>query len=503
MIAVLPELILVLSALGVAAAAAAPLPREGSGQAASATSGKNDVRLLAPLAALTLCSALLALSPPPHAGPRLPDLPGCRPDALARYGKVLLALVFLVLQVAAVSRNRGWPAAGPGPGRAALLPLFLLALMVEVEATNLWLLIAAFVCAVVTLHRILEPERRAGRGLAVRRRRLWAGLAAGGLMALGAGWLLGLCGTSECADIAPCRTEPDLLILRLVAVLFLAAGPLLQLGIPPLLLLPPTTARSGKAAGLSGESAVGLALLPGVAALIALIRLPPLLPPEAAAAPLPAAPGLAALWCGALGALTGKRLRDVFVFLAIAQTGGALLALTPGGDATDAAGNTGLALYALSAEIPALCAAALALACRPRPARPGGPKRFQTPRDLQGLAFRDPLSTGVLTCGLAALAALPPFSGFMARFLTLTRMAQAGQGLLALLGALGSLLALAACLKALRPLYSPAPPNAPKDDAPPSLFVQALGLVMVLGLVLPGLLPARCLALLEALARTP
>ena len=111
--------------------------------------------------------------------------------------------------------------------------------------------------------------------------------------------------------------------------------------------------------------------------------------------------------------------------------------------------------------------------------------------DLHGLSKEQPALAFILATGLFSLAGIPPFAGFMAKFLVLTEALNAGHLLVVVLAAINTAIAIFYYLRVVRAAYT-----VDRDAAdapafsPPSLLTFAAGIVLVCGIILAGILPA-------------
>jgi NADH-quinone oxidoreductase subunit N len=94
-----------------------------------------------------------------------------------------------------------------------------------------------------------------------------------------------------------------------------------------------------------------------------------------------------------------------------------------------------------------------------------------------------------LAVGLFGLAGIPPFVGFMGKFMVLTSALRGGQLLVVCLAALNTAIAIFYYLNVVKAAYTAEPESRPLVVAAPS--VQATGLILVAAIVLFGVLPSR------------
>jgi NADH-quinone oxidoreductase subunit N len=78
---------------------------------------------------------------------------------------------------------------------------------------------------------------------------------------------------------------------------------------------------------------------------------------------------------------------------------------------------------------------------------------------LVGLGARQPWRTFGLALALLSLAGTPPLAGFFGEFAVGAQLSRSGYFWLLALGVLGGILSAAAVLRALRPMFTLAPPD--------------------------------------------
>lgn len=115
--------------------------------------------------------------------------------------------------------------------------------------------------------------------------------------------------------------------------------------------------------------------------------------------------------------------------------------------------------------------------------------------NLKGLFHRRPYAAIAIAIAMLSLAGLPPFPGFIAKFLVFKNVIEAGYTLYAVLGLVGSYLGIYFYLRVVQFLFmSPEPAGTPRA-APVALAVGAGALCLVAGLVM-AILPGWVLGLL-------
>ena len=433
------------------------------------------VALLGPVCgAAVLVAAVLAL------GAEGRPFSGYALSGFSQLGKLLLA-VPLFAQLVACGRLPGIAPRFRALHQGLLL-LGAFCMMILCGADNLALFVAALLLG--GLGMALLPLLREGRARgAFRNIAEWAPAAVAALLGLGGLVCLGILGGGfELSALARDMPPPPKWAL---------AGFAFAL-IPPLCLMalwPPQGRLPERCRAAALESAGALAVLPGIAGLLALLRLLPCLPPGHGpfVSAFFALLGLLALFSGSLRAQDEDGLKPFLAWQGISRSGCVLLALVPLAPASG-----GLALYV------ALCSALTASACWLALSGAGGRNADPRLADLRGLMRAQPARAGLL-----ALGALGP-AGFMTTFLLLAALARAGRPLVAAATGLGAVLAFAPCLRLARALCEPHELKSGDDarDLPPlGPAAFAVGVTLILALLLLGVLPARFLELADRAAQ--
>ena len=110
--------------------------------------------------------------------------------------------------------------------------------------------------------------------------------------------------------------------------------------------------------------------------------------------------------------------------------------------------------------------------------------------DLSGLHKRSPLMAFTLAVGLFALAGIPPFVGFMGKFMLLTGALKEGYLLVVILAAINTAIAIYYYLSVVRVTYCSDPEDR-GDVAAPSMLINATSVVLLAAIVFMGVSPQR------------
>ncbi|MBU1232476.1 MAG: NADH-quinone oxidoreductase subunit N, partial [Proteobacteria bacterium] len=109
--------------------------------------------------------------------------------------------------------------------------------------------------------------------------------------------------------------------------------------------------------------------------------------------------------------------------------------------------------------------------------------------DLSGLYKRSPLMAFTLAVGLFALAGIPPFVGFMGKFMILTSALKEGYLLLVILAAINTAIAIFYYLSVVRVTFCSDPEE--RVNISSSLLTNATSVFLLLVIVIMGVTPQR------------
>ena len=311
------------------------------------------------------------------------------------------------------------------------------------------------------------------------------GVMATGFMLYGMSLLFGLTGSTYLKDIVAFLAKGSLQPTALVAVLLVLAGFFYKLAVFPLHFWVPDVYQ-----GASNETAAFVATLPKFGAVALLIRF--LAVPTGHAAflvDLMAVLALCSMFYGNLSALVQKDIKRMLGFSGIAHAGFVLLGLL----ALNRDGY-GVAIYYIAGYVLMNLACFLVISTV---SKNGENLRIE---DFNGLYRRQPVLAFVLAVGLFGLAGIPPFVGFMAKFLILTSALRADHLLVVCLAAINTAIALYYYLSVVKAAYTAEPEGQGQIDVHPA--IQLTGVVLVLAIILLGVLPARLIDFASTVAHT-
>ncbi len=109
--------------------------------------------------------------------------------------------------------------------------------------------------------------------------------------------------------------------------------------------------------------------------------------------------------------------------------------------------------------------------------------------DLSGLHKRSPLMAFTLAVGLFALAGIPPFVGFMGKFMLLTGALKEGYLVLVILAAINTAIAIFYYLSVVRVTYCSDPEE--RVSVTPPMMTNVASVFLLLVIVIMGVTPQR------------
>ena len=314
------------------------------------------------------------------------------------------------------------------------------------------------------------------------------GVIATGLMLFGMSYLFGLTGTTDIAQIIKYFQQGGIPPVAVVAYLLVLCGFFFKLALFPFHFWVPDVYE-----GAANETTSFIATLPKIAAVAILVRFMQMVPAGQGNffVTLFAVIALASMFYGNLCALVQTDVKRLLGFSGIAHAGFVALALL-----TLKEEGYGLAVYYISAY------ALMNLACFVVICAVSKRGENLHIDDLHGLSKEQPILAFVLATGLFGLAGIPPFAGFMGKFLILTDAMQAGHRLIVVLAAINTAIAIYYYLSLVRAAYAVEKKSAAETSEGPSILLTATAVVLVLAIILAGLLPSKLIDLATAVVRS-
>jgi len=231
--------------------------------------------------------------------------------------------------------------------------------------------------------------------------------------------------------------------------------------------------------GASNETTAYVATLPKLGAVALLIRFVPMIGDNAQfVAALFMVLALASMFYGNLSALVQSDIKRMLGFSGISHAGFVLLGLL-----TMEGTGYGLSVYYITGYVLMNLACFLVIA---NVSDKGENLRID---DLGGLYRREPVLALVLTVGFFALAGIPPFVGFMGKFMLLTNALAKGYLWLVILAALNTAIAIYYYLSAVKAAYTTEVEHAEPVEV--NTLTRSVGVALVVLIVLAGVFPSQ------------
>jgi len=120
--------------------------------------------------------------------------------------------------------------------------------------------------------------------------------------------------------------------------------------------------------------------------------------------------------------------------------------------------------------------------------------------DLSGLHKRAPLLALTLGVGMFALAGIPPFAGFMGKFMLLTTALNQGYVALVIIAAINTAISIYYYLSVVRVTYSTDPDGLPPVHV--DLMTRAASIILMVIIIVLGIAPARLMDLASSAVHT-
>ena len=268
---------------------------------------------------------------------------------------------------------------------------------------------------------------------------LFFGVASSGIMLFGISWIFGLTGTTYMSGILPVLHTVSSQPVGVMALVMLLCGMFFKLAVFPFHFWTPDVYQ-----GASNETTAFISSLPKVAAVAVLARFCALAAPDSIALPtLLTVLSVCSMFYGNLTALVQKDVKRMLGFSGIAHAGYILLGMV-----TLKAWGFGTALYYGIGYLFMMLAAFLVLYTV---APNGGNVNV---KNLNGLSRRSPLLAFIMTVSMFALAGIPPFAGFMGKFMLLTSAFKSGYVLLVVIAAINTAIGIYYYLQVVRAVYA-------------------------------------------------
>jgi len=311
------------------------------------------------------------------------------------------------------------------------------------------------------------------------------GVMATGIMLFGMSYLFGLTGTTYLVDLLPRLHGIAAQPAAVVGIIMVMAGFFFKLGLFPFHFWLPDVYQ-----GASNETTAFIAAVPKLAAVALLIRGAALLSPDGAAAGnLLGALAVISMFYGNLLALVQKDIKRMLGFSGIAHAGYIMLGillLKDSGFANSVYYIIGYLIMNLAGFL-VICSVA-------------DKGENLLIEDLTGLHKRAPLLAVILAVSMFALAGIPPFVGFMAKFMLLAGALKHGYLTLVIMAAINTAISIYYYLSVVRVAYCASSDNS--EIIPVSGMVKAVGILLVVIIIAMGVAPSTILEMANEAVRT-
>ncbi|WP_243438889.1 NADH-quinone oxidoreductase subunit N [Fundidesulfovibrio soli] len=298
------------------------------------------------------------------------------------------------------------------------------------------------------------------------------GVVATGIMLFGMSYVFGLTGTTYLYKLLPAMHAVMGQPVAWVALIMMLCGFLFKLAVFPFHFWSPDVYQ-----GASNDTTAFIASIPKVAAVAILARFCALSTPETQAVITTlTALSIASMFYGNLVALVQTDIKRMLGFSGIAHAGYILL-----GFVTMQALGFATALYYVAGYLVMMLAAFLVI-CTVSPTGAN-----VTIKDLNGLHKRSPLLAFTLAVSMFALAGIPPFVGFMGKFMLLTGAYKAGHLMLVIMAAINTAISIYYYLQVVRAIYTVPPQSEASIGLEPG--VQVASVFLLAAIIALGLAP--------------
>lgn len=351
----------------------------------------------------------------------------------------------------------------------SLLGLTLLSSCVELITLFIALELSSYSLYLLVPMRTPSDSMRAPMEAAIKY--LLFGVTASGIMLFGMSWIFGIAGSTYLDQILPAMRTAGSHAAPLVGLLMLFCGMFFKLAVFPFHFWAPDVYQ-----GASNDTTAFIASIPKIVAVAVLARFCAMAyPGEGHVALLLTGLSIASMCYGNLTALVQTDVKRMLGFSGIAHAGYILM-----GMATLQGWGIATALYYATGYLFMMLAAFLVLCV----VSPDG--RNLSIKDLNGLSRRSPMLAFVLGVSMFALAGIPPFVGFMGKFMLLTGAWRAGHTALVIIAAINTAIGIYYYLQVVRAVYT----EAALHDAEPIVphagarmaGICLVGLVLALGI---------------------
>ena len=407
-------------------------------------------------------------------------------DQYSQVFKVLIgcSLAFLLV----FGHNLRGIAPGVRPEYYMFLMLSVLGLMIMVSSVELITIFVALELSSFALY-LMVPMRDDRGGVRVQMeagiKYILFGVMATGFMLYGMSYLFGLTGSTYLTDIIAFLAINGHQPVVVIAVLMVLTGFFFKLAVFPFHFWVPDIYQ-----GASNETTAFIATIPKIGAVALLIRFLtiPTGHPQFLIELMAVVAVLSMLY-GNLSALVQKDLKRMLGYSGIAHAGFIILAMM-----TMTNEGFALAIYYTAGYVVMNLACFLVI-CNISPEG-----QNLNIKDCNGLYKRQPILAFTMAVGLFSLAGIPPFVGFMGKFLILMSALRADHLLVVCLAAINTAIAIYYYLSVVKAVYTADPENRPTVTVSP--FIQGSGIILTIIIILMGIFPAKFVDLAGTVVQT-
>ncbi|MBI5558545.1 MAG: NADH-quinone oxidoreductase subunit N [Deltaproteobacteria bacterium] len=303
------------------------------------------------------------------------------------------------------------------------------------------------------------------------------GAVATGIMLYGMSFIYGLTGTTYFVELIPKLHTLASTPTAMLAIALFMSGFFYKLAVFPFHFWVPDVYQ-----GASNVTTAFIASIPKLGAVALLIRITTLVAPVGGEAVVTMLMILAvcSMFYGNLSALVQTDVKRMLGFSGISHAGFVLLGLLTLKDTGYATSMYYIAGYLF-----------MNLACFLVICKVSRNGENVTIEDLSGLYKRAPLLAFTLLVGMMALAGIPPFVGFMGKFMLLTGALRDGHLPLVILAALNTAIAIYYYLSVVRVAFCSAPEERP--DVPVDMLTRLVSISLIAVIIAMGVAPRQIL----------
>ena len=358
------------------------------------------------------------------------------------------------------------------------LMLSALGLMMLISSAELISLFVALELSSFSLYLLVPMRaRRTGdrRQMEAAVKYILFGVMATGVMLFGMSYLFGLTGTTFLAGIVAGLSGETLAQPAAIAGIALVLGGFLfKLAVFPFHFWVPDVYE-----GAANETTAFIASVPKLGAVAMLVKFVMVLAPEGEiVARMLAALAVCSMFYGNLCALVQKDVKRMLGFSGIAHAGFVVLGLLT----FEKLGYATSMYYIIGYVL-------MNLACFLVITQVSTRGENVAVSDLNGLYKRSPILAFTLAVGMFALAGIPPFVGFMGKFMLLAGALKAGHLTLVVLAAINTAIAIYYYLSVVKAAYCTPPDGGDSAAVDVDFTTRALSVVLIVAIIVMGVLP--------------